>query len=95
MTDGTGVARGGEYFGELVLSRYVGEPIVPARQIVPDGDPCPIDGLPTRLQFIPGAGPYSQCPGCVDRFLAWFGSIEKGTRIDIRRPAPPQGELAL
>lgn len=38
---------------------------------VPDGDPCPKHGLPTRLLSFPGRGLYSQCQGCIDAFLAW------------------------
>ena len=41
-------------------------------QYVPDGDPCPTHGQPTRLGHLPGLGLYSQCPGCVEDFFAWL-----------------------
>jgi hypothetical protein len=52
---------------------------------VPDGDPCPKHGLPSRLMFAAGIGLFSQCQGCIDAFLDWFGSHTR----DVQRSSFP------
>ena len=41
---------------------------------VPDGDPCPVHGLPTCLLQLPYAGLVSQCQGCRDAYLDWHAA---------------------
>lgn len=52
----------------------------PACTYVPDGDPCPKHGLPTRLYWMPYFGHYSQCQGCIEAFLDWFSSHTREAR---------------
>ena len=61
---------------------------------VPDGDPCPKHGQPSRLLHCPALGYYSQCAGCRDAFLDWFSGHLQGVERVLVTPAPrPQMEL--
>lgn len=84
----------GLYFGEMVTGRYSPTALCGERRVVPDGDPCPLHGLPTRLALLPDCGYYSGCPACDDAFLDWYGTIETGARVSLR-PAPEQRALDL
>lgn len=55
---------------------------------VPDGDPCPTHGLPSQLQWIPGLGLRSQCRGCVEAFLEWYGQTHQGPPGSRINPLP-------
>jgi hypothetical protein len=73
--------------------------VAEAPAYVPDGDPCPKPGhggQPTRLTFIPGLRPVSQCPECIEDFFRWFGQAH-GTKPPpeplITPPPRPQGDL--
>lgn len=60
---------------------------VAERVVVPDGDPCPKHGLPTRLVYGQGIGLISQCQGCIDAFLDWFYQHTRHIR-PVDRPSP-------
>lgn len=74
------------------------------RVVVPDGEPCPKHGLPTRLLYGQGLGLFSQCQGCIEDFLDWFASHTRHVRPAITTPAeistsltlaPPRDQLEL
>ena len=57
---------------------------------VPDGDPCPKHGLPTRLLWLcQGAGLVSRCAACDEDFLAWFAANSRTILPPDSTPPPP------